>query len=359
MYDRLKSISLKASASALDNNLAARFDVDGRKKLSEFAVVHKSIVNVVTASASRVTDIRRYGVGGGGAAAAAAESSGSGGAEEDGETRQQQILVKDPAAGEATPSSIMQCRWVSVGGRLFLVAAASAGIQMFETKGQVVVFWHPLKKADGVETKSCFARGIASLGDRFVCVGTSDGEILCFEMPSSGSEIKLVQSLQGHASAVSALASSDSTLVSCDDNGDLIVWNLTKEHSIVHKKRVKDVGSVTSMVIHRDRLVAANGTGHIRLYSLPSVGLICEVTAHARWITALDLAPESQLLLSTSEDCFVRVWRLNASSSIPIEHVFCHKVSDVPLVGGRFCDPSGQSFALTGYDHKTIYLFSS
>ena len=100
MYDRLKSISLKASASALDNNLAARFDVDGRKKLSEFAVVHKSIVNVVTASASKVTDVRRQG----GEAAAAGEG-GSGGVGEDDETRQQQVLVKDAAAGEATPSS--------------------------------------------------------------------------------------------------------------------------------------------------------------------------------------------------------------------------------------------------------------
>jgi len=356
MYERLESIPLKASASALDNNLAVRFDVDGRKKQTEFAVVHKSIVNVVTTSSQRLSDARRYGGGGGGGGAAAAADVG---ADEDPETRQQQILIKDPAAGEAAPSNIMQCGWVTVGGRLFLVAAAAGGIQMFETKGQVVVFWHPLKRAEAPETKACFARGIASLADRFICVGTSDGEILCFEMPSSGSEIKLVQSLQGHGSAISALASSESTLVSCDDDGDLILWNLTKEHSIVHKKRVKDVGSVTSMVVCRDLLVTAHGTGHIRVYALPSMRLTCEVTAHARWITALDYAPESQLLLSTSEDCFARVWRLSATSSLPIEHVFCHKVSDVPLVGGRFSNPSGQSFAVTGYDHKKLYLFSS
>ena len=48
--------------------------------------------------------------------------------------------------------------------------------------------------------------------------------------------------------------------MSADEGGELIVWNLTKEHSIVHKKRVQDVGSVTSMVIHRDTLVTGEPT---------------------------------------------------------------------------------------------------
>ena len=103
MSERMASISLRVSASATNNNLAAHFDVNGRNSPSEFAVVHKSIVNVVTASASKVTDVRRQG----GEAAAAGEG-GSGGVGEDDETRQQQVLVKDAAAGEATPSSTMQ-----------------------------------------------------------------------------------------------------------------------------------------------------------------------------------------------------------------------------------------------------------
>ena len=36
-----------------------------------------------------------------------------------------------------------------------------------------------------------------SIFPHFPIQGTSEGEILCFEMPSHGSEIKLVQSLQG------------------------------------------------------------------------------------------------------------------------------------------------------------------
>ena len=114
MYDRLESISLKASASAVDNNLAVRVDAEARKKQSvELAVVHKSVLNVVTTSGARVSDIRRFGAGGGGGgagggAAAAGGGGGEGGEEEEGDTRQHQILVKDPAAAESTNSQVTQ-----------------------------------------------------------------------------------------------------------------------------------------------------------------------------------------------------------------------------------------------------------
>ena len=113
MYDRLESISLKASASAVDNNLAVRVDAEARKKQSvELAVVHKSVLNVVTTSGARVSDIRRFGAGGsggaGGGAAAAGGGGREGGEEEEGDTRQHQILVKDPAAAESTNSQVTQ-----------------------------------------------------------------------------------------------------------------------------------------------------------------------------------------------------------------------------------------------------------
>ena len=39
----------------------------------------------------------------------------------------------------------------------------------------------------------------------FLFLGTSEGEILCFEMPSHGSDIKLVQSLQGENGTIEQL----------------------------------------------------------------------------------------------------------------------------------------------------------
>jgi hypothetical protein len=39
--------------------------------------------------------------------------------------------------------------------------------------------------------------------------------------------------------------------------------------------------------------------------------LICEVAAHARWITAIDVALETGHFLSVSEDSFARVWQIS------------------------------------------------
>lgn len=61
-------------------------------------------------------------------------------------------------------------------------------------------------------------------------------------------------------------------------------------------------------------LAAGYGSGHIRLFSINEnrreVSLSVEVAAHAKWITALDIAPESGFILSVSEDSFAKVWHV-------------------------------------------------
>lgn len=58
-------------------------------------------------------------------------------------------------------------------------------------------------------------------------------------------------------------------------------------------------------------IIAAYGSGHIRLFSTSTSSepqLLVEVAAHARWITALDVAMDEGTVLSVSEDSFVKVW---------------------------------------------------
>lgn len=58
-------------------------------------------------------------------------------------------------------------------------------------------------------------------------------------------------------------------------------------------------------------IITAYGSGHIRLFSTSTSSdpqLLVEVAAHARWITALDVAMDEGTVLSVSEDSFVKVW---------------------------------------------------
>jgi len=40
-------------------------------------------------------------------------------------------------------------------------------------------------------------------------------------------------------------------------------------------------------------LLAGYGSGHIRAFDISSKTLICEISAHAKWITSIDIALES------------------------------------------------------------------
>ncbi|KAB1267393.1 WD repeat-containing protein 54 [Camelus dromedarius] len=68
------------------------------------------------------------------------------------------------------------------------------------------------------------------------------------------------------------------------------------------------------------------------------------------------------LLLSAAEDTFVHIWKLSRSPEsgyIEVEHCHGACVPDTQVCGARFCDPSGSSFAVTGYDLAEILRFSS
>lgn len=74
--------------------------------------------------------------------------------------------------------------------------------------------------------------------------------------------------------------------------------------------------SCTSLGLWEGMVVAAYGSGHIRLFSTVEPSLLCEVAAHARWITALDVASSANLFLSVSEDSFVRVWEIDCGDRV-------------------------------------------
>ncbi|KAB1267011.1 WD repeat-containing protein 54 [Camelus dromedarius] len=72
--------------------------------------------------------------------------------------------------------------------------------------------------------------------------------------------------------------------------------------------------------------------------------------------------PAQGQLLSAAEDTFVHIWKLSRSPEsgyIEVEHCHGACVPDTQVCGARFCDPSGSSFAVTGYDLAEILRFSS
>lgn len=238
---------------------------------------------------------------------------------------------------------------------------------MYEADGSVMVYWHALDSGDTSSAQAMFARGIAA-SVHFICVGTWSGRILVFDIPAKGPNIVLNEELAGHQTPITDIATERAQgqdgvadMVTADDSGVLCVWRSGTVFTLL--TRIPGFGVPCPSVQLWQGIVAAGyGDGQVRLYDATTGALHVQISAHARTVCALDLAPEVGKLLSAAEDTFVHIWKLSRnaeSGSIEVEHCHGECISDTQVCGARFCDPSGSSFAVTGYELAEILRFSS
>uniref|UniRef100_A0A3Q2VK90 WD repeat domain 54 n=1 Tax=Haplochromis burtoni TaxID=8153 RepID=A0A3Q2VK90_HAPBU len=312
MYHKEKSIQIKNSASALYNNLSVLRIAP--RRLTHFTVVHANMVNMVSASWDGLNYTHR------------------------------QLQSKEPNV--ATSTSLI--------------------MQMYESDGSIMVYWHALDTPETPTAQAVFARGIAAVYENYICVGVSSGAILVFDVPSKGSNITLSEVLEEHKESITDMASECSgsqeciaNLVTADDGGNLCVWKSGEEFQLLNKIPGFDM-SCSSVKLWKGTAVAGYGTGQIRLYEAVTGILHAEINAHARWIYSVDIAPFSGLLLSAAEDSLVRVWHMTITpetNSVEVVHLHNECVTDTQICGARFCDGDGYAFAVTGYDLSEIIRY--
>ncbi|KAL2305580.1 hypothetical protein Nmel_007575 [Mimus melanotis] len=215
--------------------------------------------------------------------------------------------------------------------------------QMYDSDGSTMVFWHALDVPEH-------------------SAGTSFGAVLVFDIPPKGTNVMLNEDGAGD-------------LVTADDSGTLCLWSTGEEFTLLGQ--IPGSGCTCSSVTLWNGIVAAGyGNGQIRLWEAGSGRICAQVSAHARWIYALDLAPLTgkhchlhgvptvhpfpPQLLSGAEDSFVHVWKLSRNpdtDDIEIQHCHAECVTDTQVCGARFCDPAGDTFAVTGYDLSEILCY--
>ncbi|NWZ17578.1 WDR54 protein, partial [Agelaius phoeniceus] len=259
-----------------------------------------------------------------------------------------------------------QATWCELPSRVLLVLTSQRGVQMYDADGSTMVFWHALDVPELPAAHSVFARGIAAAGGRFICVGTSFGAVLVFDIPPKGTNVTLSEVLEQHRDPITDIAAEQGQapdgagdMVTADDSGTLCLWSSGEEFTLLGK--IPGSGCTCSSVALWNGIVAAGyGNGQIRLWEAASGRIRAQVSAHARWIYALDLAPLTGKLLSGAEDSFVHVWKLSRNpdtDDIEVQHCHAECVTDTQVCGARFCDPAGDTFAVTGYDLSEILCY--
>ncbi|XP_074086130.1 WD repeat-containing protein 54 [Macrotis lagotis] len=277
---------------------------------------------------------------------------------------QRQLRAKE-GPGLGAPL-ITQARWCVLPFRALLVLTSQRGVQMYEADGSAMVHWHALDTRSASPAQALFARGIAACG-HYICVGTWSGRVLVFDVPVKGHNIVLSEELEEHQAPITDIAAEPAQgqdcvadVVTADDSGLLCVWKSEPEFKLL--TRISGFGTpCNSVQLWQGTVSAGYGDGQICIYEASTGALHVQINAHARAISALDLAPEVGKLLSGAEDSFVHIWKLSRnpdSGCIEAEHCHAECVTDTQVCGARFCDPRGFSFAVTGYDLAEILRYS-
>ncbi|KAK7011061.1 WD repeat-containing protein 54 [Biomphalaria glabrata] len=320
MYRRDKPIVLKSSTSSLCNNLAVYVLPD--KRQISYAVVYKSMVNLSVATIDGNSVLGK------------------------------QVGCKDPSASIGV-TFVLQCKWVNLPSRTILVMTSTRGIQMFESDGVTLVYWHSL--GDSLE-ESHLARGIEGVGENFLCVG-SDNSVLVFNIPSKGPNVALSDTLHVHKAPITHLASDHDMLVSADELGTIVTWKV-KGSGLVQISNIRGEGwPCNSVAVWKGIIVGGFASGHLRIFNASSGAIGAEVAAHAQSINAVDISKENGLVLSVSDDTYLKIWQLKPLNIPQIEYRHAECVTDLQLVGGQFVDDQGKVICVTGYDCNEIIFF--
>ncbi|XP_071532416.1 WD repeat-containing protein 54-like [Panulirus ornatus] len=318
MYEREKTVLLRSSASLLPNNICRIF-VNGEMYAG---VLHKDEVNIVSVTTQEV------------------------------ETK---LVVATGAVSSTTGVTVMQASWVEVRERALLVLATTSGVFIYDWDGAVLLFSHFLPPTPP-DAPYAFVRGIASLYTGYICVGTHTGEILVINVGEEG-EMGIVEKVRWHARPITTLASHGQVLVSGDDAGDITIAQDNK--GLAKMCSIESYGfPVTCLATWGGNMLAGYLSGHLRIFNLENGQIVAEVCGHVRCITGLDVARETGLVLTTSEDTFTRVWQLNPRPDLPIEHKYSQSEENVALCGGTFTDDLGSGYVVTGYDRRDIFCYA-
>ncbi|XP_063813535.1 WD repeat-containing protein 54 [Pseudophryne corroboree] len=260
MYRKDKSIQMKSSASALYNNLSVL--PIGNKSLTYFTVVHGNTVNMVSASADGLNFSHR------------------------------QLQSKEESVALSS-SLITQASWCVLPSRVLLVLASQKGIQMYESDGSIMVYWHALDALETPQAQAVFARGIAPAGGRYICL------MFCSVTCSS---VKLW----------------DGMIAAAYGSGQIRLYDAA-------------TGDITAEL-----------DAHARwIYTLdiaPESGRL------------LSGAEDSFVQIWQLSRCA-------ETGAIEVAHRHSECVTDTQVCGARFCDPQGTSFAVTGYDLSEIIRY--
>lgn len=268
----------------------------------------------------------------------------------------------------APPLRVMAVRWVAMGGLQCLVVLTLDGVEVYNQFTKRLYKHRAPETPKGTE-RCC--RGIAVVGGKFLCVGTSAGAIMVIEIRGPGKFKHVADLAGGHDAPISDLSSdaadaTSGTMLSSDGAGLVILWDIAKlipllkeggEIPMIQLSAPDTNGGCVCMCMSKGMLVAGYSSGLIRFFHLGTRKKVVEIAAHARGINAMTISPDN-LLATTSDDGAVQVWSMpDIENHFETRIIFSAALSDKLPTGLAFHPLSG-ALAVSCYDSRGLIMFA-
>lgn len=111
-----------------------------------------------------------------------------------------------------------------------------------------------------------------------------------------------------------------------------------------------------SLAVRKGFVIAGGMDGCVRIYNLKTGQLRHELVAHSRWLSAMDIHPSRDNIVTAAQDCTVGVWQLPIAGAKAACLMSACSLHDV-LTGVTFCGEENDDVAAVAYDADALVLW--
>ena len=155
-------------------------------------------------------------------------------------------------------------------------------------------------------------------------------------------------------------------LVSADDAGLVNVWaaNTPTDFAKLFDAQLKS--PVAAVAARGEQIIAAEVRGVVSFISLTKQHVYCELQAHGRFLSAMDIHPWRDVFATVAEDSTVGVWAIpkeggggggGGAGAAEVRCVFSTCWRDSMLTGVTFCGDRGDSLAVCAHDELELCVW--
>lgn len=246
-------------------------------------------------------------------------------------------------------------RYIELLGGPVLCISSTNGTQIYAEDASALLFFAPLNDSSTDAERLKYHQGSCAVSDRqHIVVGTSKGALLVVNaVPDKFMALadSAPSSATGEVSDVCFVAAANA-VVSAHNNGDLRFWTPSPSGPYTNSAVRACTGQAPVRVAALGpRLLVAHGPGTICLYDAASHELQVELSAHARWITAVATREDTGLVATVAEDTILNVWQVDPSSGrVSLRHSCI--VTQKLLTGVAL---AGAGAVVTTYDSDELF----